>query len=116
MLIDLHIERLTSYFQSLEICDDVVSTFLKHSETLSLSIGDSLDALEIPNDSLLFLLDGQLRHIVDLNNDSRYSTIAKYSYPFICNIEKILFGSPYDHTLFMLHRLYLSQHKRIPSI
>ena len=98
MIAELHIERLTGYF-ILETCDHLVSSILKHSNILNLSIGDSLESSYICRDSFHFLLDGQLRHIVDLENNSQYSTLAKYGHPFIFNIERLLFHSSFEHTL-----------------
>ena len=92
-------KKFLEYFGDLSDLDDCRSLLLDNSYTLKFSIGDIpvLPSKEQP--SLLFLVDGHIRHIVSFDPDIGSRTLAKYAYPCVLGVDSLVFGSKSNHDL-----------------
>ena len=84
---------LSSYFIGYTLPDIFVQSLESHSHT----IGENIDSTAINNSSLYFLVSGQVREIVFLNNQ-RQTTLYKHSAPFVVGLTSF-FGSAINRHL-----------------
>lgn len=84
---------LSSYFIGYTLPDIFIESLESHSHT----IGENIDSTAINNSSLYFLVSGQVREIVFLDNQ-RQTTLHKHSAPFVVGLTSF-FGSAINRHL-----------------
>ena len=82
---------LSSFFGNVDLEANQIDEILASSFDHVFPLGESLSSYNPPEPSLLFLLKGQLRHIITVEGSSSFVTLSKYSTPFVYNLESLLY-------------------------
>ena len=92
-------KKFLDYFGDLSGLEDCRSFLLDNSYTLSFSIGDPLVFSAEDQPSLVFLVEGNIRHMVAFHSDTGSKTLAKYCHPCIFGLHTLVYGSKTNHDL-----------------